>query len=128
MDINTNELVSAAREVSERAYAKYSNFMVGAAVLSSDGRIFAGCNVENGSYGLTICAERSAVFQAVSAGTTELIAAAVFTPTPTHTSPCGACLQVLAEFADDMPMYLACNQEEIVETSLKHRLPDCYQL
>lgn len=128
MKIDSNELVRIARQISERAYAKYSNFRVGAAVLSADGRTFAGCNVENSSYGLTICAERSAIFRAVSEGVTEVVAVAVYTPTPTHTPPCGACLQVLSEFADDMPIYLACDSDKIEHSSLKQRLPDCFKV
>jgi len=126
LSIDSNELVRLARQVSQQAYAKYSNFKVGSAVLSADGRTFVGCNVENSSYGLTICAERAAMFRAVSEGVTEIVAVAVYTPTPTRTPPCGACLQVLSEFADDMPIYLACDGPEVEESSLKQRLPDCF--
>src|SRR5690349_8638765 len=92
------KMLTAAREAAARAYAPYSNFSVGAALLDEQGRIFSGCNVENISYGLTICAERNAIGQAVRAGAKKIVAAMVYTPTPKPTPPCGACRQVLAEF------------------------------
>jgi cytidine deaminase len=91
-------LVQAARESRAHAYAPYSGYAVGAAVLTDDGRVFAGCNVENTSYGLTICAERVAVFNAVASGARRLVAAVVCTPD--GGTPCGACRQVLLEFAN----------------------------
>jgi len=91
-------LVQAARESRVHAYAPYSGYAVGAAVLTDDGRVFAGCNVENTSYGLTICAERVAVFNAVASGARRLVAAVVCTPD--GGTPCGACRQVLLEFAN----------------------------
>src|SRR5206468_4728052 len=93
-------LIHAAIDVRQRAYAKYSQFAVGAAVLAGDGRVFTGCNVENSSYGLTICAERAAVFAAIAAGQQrfELLAVA----TTGGATPCGACRQVLAEFAPEL--------------------------
>lgn len=97
-DAQWRALRDAARAASANAYAPYSRFAVGAAVLAADGRLFAGCNVENASYGLTICAERNAVFQAVAAGARTLVTVAVYTPTPQPATPCGACRQVLAEF------------------------------
>ncbi|MEN6413330.1 MAG: cytidine deaminase [Veillonellales bacterium] len=92
------ELVNAARQARGKAYAPYSGFKVGAAVLTASGRIYSGCNIENASYGLTICAERTAIFKAVSEGEDKLLALAVVGDTPGPTSPCGACLQVMAEF------------------------------
>jgi cytidine deaminase len=97
-DDDWRALAAAARAASMNAYAPYSRFAVGAAVRAGDGRLFAGCNVENASFGLTICAERNAVFQAVAGGARNLVALALFTPTPEPASPCGACRQVLAEF------------------------------
>lgn len=92
-----NSLVAAARQAMQAAYVPYSHFPVGAALLAASGRVYTGCNVENASFGLTVCAERVAVFKAVSAGEREVRAIAV--ATSNGVSPCGACRQVLAEFA-----------------------------
>ena len=100
-------LIAAARAAREHAYAPYSHFRVGAAVLTTEGRIIPGCNVENASFGLTICAERAAVFTAVTAGARRLVAVAVVAGESAPTAPCGACRQVLAEFGPDMAVALA---------------------
>jgi cytidine deaminase len=97
-------LERAARDVQQRAWAPYSQFRVGAAVLTEDGQIFAGCNVENASYGATICAERTAVGSAVAAGHTRLVACVVVGPLADAITPCGICRQVLSEFGPDMPV------------------------
>ncbi|MGB9792031.1 MAG: cytidine deaminase [Thermacetogeniaceae bacterium] len=93
-------LLRVAKKASERAYAPYSGFRVGAALLASDGTLFTGCNIENASYGLTICAERVALGKAVSEGARSFAALAVWAPVARW--PCGACLQCLAEFAPDL--------------------------
>lgn len=100
--MSDDELIELARRVRERAYAPYSKFKVGAALLADDGRIFTGCNVENASYGLTICAERAAIFKAVSEGARRFVSIAVVADTDDPVSPCGACRQVLWEFAGDL--------------------------
>jgi len=114
-------LLIAAWDVRERAYAPYSKFPVGAAVLAADGRIFAGCNVENLSYGLTQCAERVAVGMAVAAGARDLVAVAVVADTRVAISPCGACRQVLAEFG--VKRVLLANRAERLEFALDELLP-----
>ncbi len=102
-----NELIAAARAVRENAHAPFSGFLVGAAVRAKSGHIFAGCNVENASYGLTICAERVAIFKAISEGEREFNAIAVVTDAATLTPPCGACRQIIWELCGDVPVILA---------------------
>lgn len=92
------ELYKAAVEARENSYSPYSHFAVGAAVRTADGRIYKGCNIENGSYGLTVCAERNAIFAAVGAGERELTELCVVADTSGPVSPCGACRQVMSEF------------------------------
>lgn len=99
-----DRLVQEAKDVRERAYAPYSRYRVGAAIAGASGRIYAGCNVENASYGGSICAERGAIMQMVAAGETEAVACAVVTSD--QASPCGICRQVLSEFARDMPIVM----------------------
>jgi len=105
--INYEELVQKAALAKEKAYVPYSKFRVGAALLTEDGRVFTGCNIENASYGLTNCGERTAVFKAVSEGYKKIKAIAVSTDTEDITSPCGACRQVLMEFGEDIEVIMA---------------------
>ena len=104
-----------------RAHAPYSQFQVGAAVLASDGRVFTGCNVENLSFGLTMCAERVAIGAAIAAGASEFEAVAVVADTGVPISPCGACRQVMAEFG--VPRILLANRSERLEFTLEELLP-----
>ena len=97
-EIRWDELFKAARAVREHAHAPYSKFKVGAAVQTSDGRIFPGCNVENSSYGLALCAERSAIARAVADGAVALVAVAIVADTPEPCPPCGLCRQGMSEF------------------------------
>ncbi|MDI1484454.1 cytidine deaminase [Polyangium sp. y55x31] len=132
-------LERAALDVQTRAHAPYSTYQVGAALLTASGRIFTGCNVENASYGLSICAERSAIVQMVAAGERDPIALTVVTPgssklgpdvsSPPIGAPCGMCRQTLAEFADDMPirMLVAGHDGLSRRTSLAALLPEAFR-
>lgn len=119
-----------AREVAEKAYAPYSNFKVGCAILTKSGNIYTGCNMENSSYGLTTCAERNAIAKAVSEeGKLELAAIVVYTPTKKPASPCGVCRQVIHEFSrDDIPVISYCDGKEVLRTSIKSLLPEAFTL
>jgi len=119
-------LITAAKKASRKAYCRYSDFRVGAAVLGRSGAIAAGGNVENASYGLTICAERNAVFQLVAEGERDITAVVVYTPTPTPTAPCGACRQVLNEFGPDMAVICVCDGSDRIETTLGQLLPQAF--
>jgi cytidine deaminase len=123
------ELLAAARAVRLHAHAPYSRFQVGAAVMDDAGRIHAGCNVENASYGLTICAERNAVAAAVAAGAKALRAVAIVTRMRPPATPCGACRQVLAEFGgDDTVLLLAGPSGAAREQRLGALLPEAFRL
>ena len=100
-------LITTATQSRENAHAAYSNFRVGAALRATSGRIFGGCNVENATYGLTVCAERVAIFKAISEGERGFDAIAVVTETESLTPPCGACRQLIWEFCGDVPVILA---------------------
>lgn len=117
------ELESAARTAAGRAYAPYSKFRVGAAVLGDSGHIHSGCNIENASYGLTSCAERNAIFTAISSGERAIRAVAIYTPTPTATAPCGACRQVIREFGPDALVISVCDGESRIESAIGELLP-----
>ncbi len=129
MDRNYMELIEAAKEVRKNAYAPFSGFAVGAAVLTSNGKIYTGVNVENSSYGLTICAERVAVFKAVSEGERELKAVAIYTDTEELVWPCGACRQVLYEFAQngDMDVVSATSSGKVEVKKLSELLPEGFK-
>ena len=119
-------LMAAARDASAHAYAPYSRFHVGAAVLAEDGRIFTAANVENASYGLTSCAERNAIFAAVSAGARSIVAVAIHTPTAQPASPCGACRQVIYEFGPHAMVLSGCNGEDRGYWSIDELLPGAF--
>jgi len=121
------QLYEAAREARERAYAPYSNFQVGAALLGADGEIWSGCNVENRSFGLCICAERSAVTRAIAAGRRDFAAIAVVAEISPPALPCGMCLETLSEFASDLPILLANLDGERRETTLRELHPAPFQ-
>ena len=100
-------LIKAATQARENAHARFSNFKVGAALRTAEGKIYGGCNVENATYGLTVCAERVAIFKAISEGERQFDAIAVVTDTDTLTPPCGACRQLIWEFCGDVPVVMA---------------------
>ena len=122
----TKLLVQAAKEAQKNAYAPYSKFKVGAAVLTTKGKVFTGCNIENASYGLTVCAERVAIFKAVSEGYKKFQAIAVVTSDGSY--PCGACLQVMAEFAPGIAIILSNGRGKTKTLKLKNLLPKQFKL
>jgi cytidine deaminase len=128
MMVDWPPLIAAARAARERAHAPYSRFLVGAALLMEDGSIVTGCNVENRSYGLAICAERTAMAAAVSRGLTRPVAAVVVTNTSPPSAPCGMCRETLREFAEDLPILLVSLSGERLEVTLAELLPHSFVL
>jgi len=126
MEEKYRELISMAREVNEKAYAPYSHYQVGAAVLWESGQITSGTNVENASYGLTVCAERSAVFRGIALGERRIKAVAISVSGRDIPTPCGACRQVIREFAEDCEIILCNGNGETARTSLRTLLPDSF--
>lgn len=124
--IDWDALKRAAQDVRARAYAPYSGYSVGAALLASDGRVFVGANVENASYGLSQCAERSAVGAAIAAGARSFAAIAIVSPGEHPASPCGMCRQVLAEFPPSFPVRCWAERGEAIETDVTALLPGAF--
>lgn len=125
----TNEaLIAKAYEAMEYAYAPYSKFLVGAAILTSSGKVYTGCNIENASFGATNCAERTAIFKAISEGEKNFSKIAVVSNSHKHTYPCGICRQVLSEFMMDATMVFDDKEKGIVEISMKDILPYNFDL
>ena len=121
------QLIKAAKEGRNHAYAPYSNFLVGAAVLAENGQIYQGCNVENASYGLCNCAERTAIFKAVSEGNRKITAMAIVADTEGPVAPCGACRQVMSEFCDlDTKIYLTNLNGDVQEWTMDQLLPGAF--
>ncbi|SPF32619.1 Cytidine deaminase [Candidatus Desulfosporosinus infrequens] len=120
------DLIDQAQAAYRQAYVPYSHYPVGAAALFSSGVIYSGCNVENASYGLTVCAERNAVFQAVAHGERELKGIAIAVPTAAFPSPCGACRQVIREFAVDCWVILINSSGQTRQTRLQTLLPEAF--
>jgi cytidine deaminase len=125
-DSALRRLEKSARASAAKAYAPYSKFVVGAAALGGTGRIYAGCNVENASYGLCNCAERTAIFSAVAAGEKSVKAVAIYTPTPLPTAPCGACRQVINEFGPDAVVISICDSKNRIDSRLSALLPAAF--
>lgn len=128
-EISNEALIKMAKAVKEKAYAPYSGFQVGAALVTDDGTVFTGCNVENSSYGATICAERSAMVKAASEGYRHFVKLAVVGGDETqYTFPCGMCLQVMTEFMDKDAGLIFSNAEGIKEFTLEEFLPNQFVL
>ncbi len=127
MALTDQELIKRAEEAKEKAYAPYSSFKVGAAVETESGMIYTGCNVENSSFGLSMCAERVAIFKAVSEGQTKFKKIAVVANTKGPVSPCGACRQVMSEFGN-FEVILANDDGEIAHTTVDLLLPGAFDL
>ena len=126
--MDKNSLIQEAIEARKQAYTPYSKFKVGAAVLTTGGHVFRGCNIENASYGLTNCAERTAIFKAVSEGEPRVEAIAIVADTEGPVSPCGACRQVIAEFSDNnTKVYLSNLKGDLLETSIAELLPGFFK-
>lgn len=119
-------LKTAARAAAKKSYSPYSKFAVGAAILAGSGKIYPGCNVENASYGLCNCAERTAIFSAAAAGEREVRCVVVYTPTQTATSPCGACRQVINEFGPRARVISICDGADSIDTTLDVLLPHAF--
>lgn len=126
-DVPWNELFEAAAAAQRRAYAPYSKFPVGAAVLADDGQIYSGCNVENASYGLSVCAERNAIGRAVTEGARAVKAVAIIANAPSPTPPCGTCRQVIAEFAsENAPVHYRNPTGEETRSTVGELLPHAF--
>ena len=125
--MDAKKLIDLAKKASKKAYAPYSMFKVGAALLTKDGKIFTGCNIENGSYSLTMCAERVAIFKAVSEGHREFEAMAIYAEGKMP-YPCGACRQVIAEFVDKKFLFIISNGDKVETYTLGDLLPFTFSL
>lgn len=124
-----NDLMQKAKEVSKNAYAKYSNFAVGACVLAQSGKTYCGCNMENSSFGLTICAERNAIANAIANGETSFSAIAIYSPNQENCVPCGACRQVIYEFQQDKEIEVVTEANGNIKTyKINELLPEGFKL
>jgi cytidine deaminase len=121
-----DRLRDEAKAAAARAYCPYSRFRVGSAILARSGEVFSGCNVENASYGLTICAERNAAFRMVAAGETAFDVIVVYTPTAMPTAPCGACRQVLNEFGPAAEVICVCDGPDVIRSTVRDLLPRAF--
>lgn len=127
--MNYEDMLKLAEDVSKNAYAPYSKFPVGACVLAESGNVYTGCNFENSSFGMTICAERNAVGSAIAAGERKIRAVAIYSPKMKNCTPCGACRQVLSEFQSVEGLDVILQSDEGIKVvPLKVLLPDCFEL
>jgi len=124
--VEGKELVKIAMDAKNMAYVPYSNFRVGAALLTKSGKVYKGCNIENASFGATNCAERTAVFKAVSEGDKEFASIAVNTDASGFIFPCGICRQVLTEFSEDLKVYVSNKNGDYKEFTLMELIPGAF--
>ena len=126
--MDVERLKQVARETAKRSYSPYSQFPVAAAFYNQNGDIFTGVNVENASYGLTLCAERNAIASAITQGSNTIHTLVIYTPTLTPTPPCGACRQFIKEFSDSATIIAICDSDQVVEASIADLLPGSFSL
>ena len=126
--VNYEELIEKAKDASKKAYAPYSNFKVGACVLTENDKIYTGCNFENASYGLSICAERNAIGSAIAEGETKIKAIAIYSPNMYNCTPCGACRQVINEFKTENTVVITVAGNEIITNTIDELLPGGFAL
>lgn len=130
LNMELSELKEKAKEVAKKAHAPYSSFKVGSAILTKTGDVYVGCNVENSSYGLSICAERNAIFCAIAkVGKIDLDTVVVYTETAKPASPCGACRQIISEFCgQDVKIHSFCDSDLTIDTTIQELLPEAFNL
>ena len=126
--VKYEELIEKAKDASKKAYAPYSNFKVGACVLTENDKIYTGCNFENASYGLSICAERNAIGSAIAEGETKIKAIAIYSPNMYNCTPCGACRQVINEFKTENTVVITVAGNEIITNTIDELLPGGFAL
>jgi len=126
MNLSYEKLFKEAKKAREKAYTPYSKFKVGAAVLTTDGKIFTGCNIENASFGLTVCAERVAILKAISEGSYKFEAMAIIGDTKRPCSPCGACRQVISEFGEDIKIAMSNLKGDVKIKKISELLPEAF--
>ena len=126
MDLDYEKLLKEAEKARGKAYTPYSKFKVGAAVLTTDGKIFTGCNIENASFGLTVCAERVAILKAISEGSYKFEAMAIIGDTKRPCSPCGACRQVISEFGEDIKIAMSNLKGDVKIKKISELLPEAF--
>lgn len=127
-NLTNQQLINEAYKAMSFSYSPYSDFKVGAALITSDGYLYTGCNIENASYGATICAERTAIFKAISEGHKDITKIAIVSKTRDYTYPCGMCRQVMSEFMNKSGLIILSNDEEIKEFTLAELLPHSFEL
>ena len=126
--VSYEELIEKAKDASKNAYAPYSNFRVGACVLTDNGNIYTGCNFENASYGLSICAERNAIGSAIANGENKIKVVAIYSPNMDNCTPCGACRQVINEFKTEETVVITIAGDKLIVKTIEELLPGGFEL